>query len=1204
MMILSTGHWFERCRRLAWLCVAWGALVSALVPRLRAADSTRRPIDFNRDIRPILSDNCFACHGPDKHKRKAGLRLDREEEAKAKLESGARAIVPGNPQQSRLLTAIQSQQDDERMPPARTGKRLSAAQVAMLTDWIQAGAPWKEHWAYLPVEKPPRPEVHPADWPRNDIDRFILARLEAEGLTPSPEAAKETLIRRVTLDITGLPPTISEVDAFLKDESPRAYEKVVDRLLASASFGERLAQHWLDLARYADSDGYHSDNPRSMWQYRDYVIKAFNENKPWDQFTIEQLAGDLLPNPTLEQRIATGFNRNGMSSTEGGADPDEYMNKYVTDRVNTFGTVYLGSSIACTECHDHKYDRFTQKEYYQLYDFFNRIPERGLDSDPAPPFVKVPTPEQSAQQTKLTNEISQLEFKVRSLHDRIDPELDARQSIWMQTQRSTVLSDWHIAAFVRASSSGGAGFISQPDHSWRVSGNNPERDVYDLLLQPAGGVEQPAALRLEALADPSLPEGGSGRGTNGSFFLSGISIEAQSADPAREPSPRVGMTWGTWSVLGPFKATSAKEALEKAFVPDSDSDLQKTYDDGKLKWLPRSAWKEKVEIPLWGEGLVTYLHQTIRSETARYLAFSLGSDGGAQVWLNGARIESGRVFKAKAGAPDRVVIRLAKGDNTLRMKIHHGDGGQGFLFAPEDRPVTSVPVVIASGFADSAAKDRSIQLAWDDKADTGWQPQHVVDGKPAPSQAVFVFQSPVGFVGGTLLKVSLKFEGKDPHQSLGRFRLASTDRISGWKEFAALPVPVQSALFGGQSGMSVPALQQVKEYYRSEFVPELKTTLAKLSETKKAERDLFNQIPTTRVMEDMPEPRPTHIRVRGDYRSKGEQVRAATPAILPPLPSAGMTNRLLLAKWLVDPKHPLMSRVTVNRFWGLLFGNGLVKTGNEFGVQGELPSHPELLDWLARDFMDSGWNLKGFFKQCVLSATYRQSSKPTPELLARDPANRLLARGPRFRLSAEMVRDCALDYAGLLDRQRALGGPSVRPYQPAGLWEEKMFGGNRYEESKGADLYRRSLYTLWKRTVLNPTLMTFDAPDRAICTEQRSMTCTPLQAFVTLNEKGFVEAARVLAARMMREGGQSVEERVSFAYRTVLARKPSRRESEVLSKVYEDLKETYQHDLKSALDLIATGESKKPENLNELELVAWTGVANALLNLDETITKE
>ena len=653
----------------------------------------------------------------------------------------------------------------------------------------------------------------------------------------------------------------------MADKSPTAYEAVVDRLLASAAFGERLAQQWLDLARYADSDGYHADAPRSMWQYRDYVIRSFNNNKPFDQFVIEQLAGDLLPNPTLDQRIATAFSRNGMSSTEGGADPDEYMNKYVTDRVNTFGTVFLGSSTACTECHDHKYDQFTQREYYQLYDFFNRIPERGLDSDPAPPFVKLPTPEQSASIAKLTQEIDSLEKQRRGLLDLEDEPLSHGQLTWEETHRQRIHSGWETLPASTLTASNGAVLTTLDDRSVLASGPSADKESYEVSFETAQSAL--TALRLEALTHDSLPLKGASRGTNGNFVLTGFEATAESADPAKEP-PVVEIAWSPWSGLGPFKAATSKEVFEKAFINEAELDLSKTYEDDALRWKEKPDWKD----------------------------------------------------------------------------------------------------------------------------------------------------------------------------------------------------------------------------------------------------------------------------------------------------------------------------------------------GNEFGTQGELPSHPELLDWLAREFIDTGWNIKATQKKIVLSATYRQASKPTPELLERDPSNRLLARGSRLRLSAEIIRDCALDYAGLLDRKRAPGGPSVKPYQPAGLWEEKMFGGNKYEESKGADLYRRSLYTLWKRTVLNPTMMTFDAPDRAICTEQRGLTCTPLQAFVTLNEKGFVEAARVLAERVLREGGSDLDHRITFAYKTVLARTPSTKERKILTAIHTDMVATYQNDLKAAVDLLKTGEAKRSEKLNELDLVAWTAVANVLLNLDETITRE
>jgi hypothetical protein len=546
---------------------------------------------------------------------------------------------------------------------------------------------------------------------------------------------------------------------------------------------------------------------------------------------------------------------------------------------------------------------------------------------------------------------------------------------------------------------------------------------------------------------------------------------------------------------------------------------------------------------------------------------------------------------------------LKPGQNSLLLKVHHGSGVYGFAFTPPKQPVTKYRVEFAKALADYSQKDFDVKRAIDDKADTGWAVDGHNDKLRGDRQAIFLAKSPVTFAAGARLKVNLKFESATAQHALGRFRLA-TSTSTNLDEFAGLPQNVQSALFAKSDGKTDGQKTELKEYYRDNFYPELKTLNTKLADTRKASKELDAKIPTLRVMEEMSEPRVTHIRVRGDYRAKGDKVAANVPRILPPLPPSDKTNRLTLARWLVDPNHPLFSRVTVNRYWALYFGTGLVKTGNEFGTQGELPSHPDLLDWLAREFIESGWNVKAMQKKLVMSATYRQSSKPTPELLERDPLNRLLARGPRLRLSAEVIRDCALDYAGLLDRQRTPGGPSVKPYQPAGLWEEKMFGGNKYEESKGADLYRRSLYTLWKRTVLNPTLMTFDAPDRALCTEQRGLTCTPLQAFVTLNEKGFVEAARVLAERVLREGGSDLNQRITFAYKTVLARPPSAQERKIVARVHADMVATYQNDLKAAVDLLSTGEAKRAEKLNELDLVAWTTVANVLLNLDETITKE
>ena len=876
------------------------------------------------------------------------------------------------------------------------------------------------------------------------------------------------------------------------------------------------------------------------------------------------------------------------------------MNKYVTDRVNTFGTVYLGSSTACTECHDHKYDQFTQREYYQLYDFFNRIPERGLESDPAPPFIKIPVPEQAASLTRLTNEVASLEQQRRELLDRKDETLGRDQAVWEEKLRQRIHSGWTSLKPTAVSATNGAELRILDDLSILAGGTNAAKEIYEVNVETSQ--REGTALRLEALTHDSLPLTGASRGTNGNFILTGFEVEAESADATREV-PVSEIEWSPWSALGPFKAGSSKEIFDKAFISETNLDFAKTYEDDKLHWKEKTDWKDGTAQALSGENQVTYFHRKITVKTARYINFTCGSDGGMQLWLNGARVQNGKIFRRVAPAPDEVLVLLKPGENSLLLKVHHGSGVYGFLFAPPKQPVTKYPVEFAQALADYSQKDFDVKRVIDDKADTGW----AVDGQNeklrGDRQAVFLAKSPILFGGNARLKVKLKFESGTPQQVLGHFRLA-VNSSTNLDEFARLPQNVQSALFALAPKATDTQKTELKEYYRDNFHPELKALNTKLADTRKAVKDLDGKIPTLRVMEDMAEPRVTQIRVRGDYRAKGDKVMASVPHILPPLPQTEKTNRLTLAKWLVDPRHPLLSRVTVNRYWASYFGVGLVKTGNEFGTQGELPSHPELLDWLAREFIDGGWNIKAMQKKILMSATYRQSSKPTPELLDRDPNNRLLARGPRLRLGAEVIRDCALDYAGLMDRRREPGGPSVKPYQPAGLWEEKMFGGNKYEESKGSDLYRRSLYTLWKRTVLNPTMATFDAPDRAICTEQRSITCTPLQAFVTLNEKGFIEAARALANRVLREGGSDLNQKISFAYKTVLARPPSAKERKIITAVHEDMVATYQKDLKAAVDLLSADDTKGTGKLDELDLVAWTAVANVLLNLDETITKE
>ena len=814
-----------------------GLIVATLAPPILSAEpALGAKVSFDREVRPILSNHCWKCHGPDAKERKAGLRLDQVESATQPAESGKVAVVPNKPAASELLTRIHAADADEQMPPASENKPLSDAQKEILKRWIEQGATFEQHWSFRTVLRPALPSIKNKAWPKTPIDHFILARLEAEGLSPSPEADRETLIRRVTLDLTGLPPTIAEVDDFLNDRDANAYEKVVDRLLKSPHYGERMALDWLDASRFADTNGYHIDNGRDMTRWRKWVIDAFNRNLPFDQFTIQQLAGDLLPEPTdamaaFEQKLASGFHRNHMINFEGGAFPKEYHNAYIVDRVNTTATVWLGLTVGCSQCHDHKYDPLTQREFYQFYAFFHNVPENGLDGRKgnAEPLLKLPSDDQQKQLAELAENIAKLDTRLKT------------------------------------------------------------------------------------------------------------------------------------------------------------------------------------------------------------------------------------------------------------------------------------------------AKDE-----------------------------------------------------------------------------------------------------------------DAKTVKADLDRLRKSQTDLEQLIPTSMVMREMDQPRETFVLIRGQYDKPGEKVAADVPAVLPRIPDGAPRNRLGFAQWLTHPSHPLTSRVTVNRYWQSYFGTGLVKTSEDFGSQGELPSHPELLDWLASEFVGQasqpdqsrttsgervglgsptyGWDIKHLQRLIVTSATYRQASRVTPALTARDPENRLMARGPRHRLSAEGIRDLALSVSGLL--QHKIGGPSVSPYQPPGLWEELMaradgknWTAQEYSQSHGADLYRRTMYTFWKRTCPPAQLATFDAPDRETCTVRRARTNTPLQALVLMNDPTYVEASRKLAERILLEGGVTTDDRIAFAFRLTTARKPTARELGVLRRVFEQQLARFQADPTAAMKLLSVGETPRNEKLASAELAAWSAVASVILNLDETVTK-
>ena len=1039
---------------------------------LLLAPGSRAAVQFNRDVRPILSEYCFQCHGPDNNHRKAGLRLDVKEDAFKLLKSGEHAFVAGDIEKSAAIQRITTTDEDDIMPPTKVGKKLSAAQIETLKQWVKEGANWQGHWAYQKVEKPAAPEVKKKDWARNEIDKFVLARLEKEGLDPSSEADKITLIRRLSFDLIGLPPTIDEVDAFLADNTSESYEKLVDRLLNSPQFGERMAQHWLDLARYADTNGYHIDNHRDMWKWREWVINAFNKNKRFDEFTIEQIAGDLLENPTLEQRIATGFNRNGMHNFEGGADPDEYQTKYVVDRVATTANVFLGSTLACAECHDHKYDPFTTKDFYQFYAFFNTIPEQGLDgnSDNPRPFLRVPNEEQGARLVELLAKIPEAEGVVNKRTD----ELNKAQVAW-EKEIVTKTNDYPEVAGILAHFPFDGSIDASPE------GRSQKAAAYKGTTNaPAfadGRVNK--SLRLEG-NETHVEVGNTGDfERNEAFSISAwIKYEDKNGTIVSKMNDSGGSHQG-WD----FGFSE-----NKAWVH-----IVHRWDTNAIKVVS----KEKIPGGSWQHLLATYDGSS--------------KAAGLKIYLNGKPL----------------TLELERDNLTASIN-------------------TSAPFRIG-------------------RRETG-----------------------------------IPFKGWIDEVRLYTRALTPTEAT----QLTTRPIFLLAQL--GREKQSDDQKKQLAAYYRENFGDSLKSAESKLKGLRDAKDKLYKEMPQTMVMEEMAEPRKTHILVRGDWRNKGEQVAPAVPSALPQLPGDKPANRLALAKWLVNRDQPLTARVTVNRFWQNFFGTGLVKSANDFGSQGEWPSHPELLDWLAADFMDNGWDMKRTLKQMVMSATYRQNAAVKKEHLERDAYNRLLARGPRVRLDAEFIRDNALAVSGLLNRQ--IGGRSVYPYQPAGLWEAIGFGDSfssqSYKQSKGADLYRRGLYTYWKRSLHYPSFATFDAPNREICTSQRARTTTPLQSLVLMNDPVYVEAARALGQRVLQNcKDRPIEDQITYAFRVTLSRKPKSEELSLLKNLYADQIARFQQNKEAAASLVKVGESEKPKDLDDATLAAWTALANVLLNLDETITK-
>jgi mono/diheme cytochrome c family protein len=1063
--------------------------------RLPAADGA---VEFNRDIRPLLSDNCFQCHGPDQAKRKADLRLDIESAALGQNDGAQRPIVPGDPAASELYRRIASTDADEQMPPPDSGRKLSAEQIERVRRWIEQGAKWQGHWSFIPPRRPALPAVARGEGVRNPIDAFVLSRLEREGLAPAGEAERTTLIRRVALDLTGLPPTFAEVDLFLADTSADAYERLVDRLLDSPRFGERMATRWLDGARYADTNGYQSDGERFMWRWRDWVIDAYNRNLPFDQFTIEQLAGDLLPGCTLDQRIATGFNRNHRGNAEGGIVPEEYAVEYVVDRVDTTATVWLGLTMGCCRCHDHKFDPLSQRDFYQLFAFFNNVPERGkaVKFGNSPPMVKAPTPHQR-------DELAQLEAQLAAACARfaeLSPQLAAAQAEWEKAFAAAQPLDWTITTGLEV--------------QYPLDGDPANQAPTG---SPGSVPPKPVATRGELIAAP-----------------------AKKLGPAEEdPHPALARFEGSEGTFAPGKLGQASTFDGSQYIDAGDVGSFGYYDRFSI-----AAWVQP---------------QSDRGGTIVSRMTDAEQADGYYVALAGGKVQVNLVKRWLDDA-----LRVETERSLLPGEWHH-------LMVTYDGSRVAKGVKV---YIDGTLEPLAVRLDELNQSFAAAQPLRIGGGG-----------GPEGRFHGLLDDVRIYDRTLAPEEVQV---VATAETID---QLVSIPAERRTSA----------QAQKLRAYFLAEPAPEpIRQSWRQVVALGDRRSMLVESFPTTMVMEELPTPRDTFILVRGEYDKHGERVAPAVPASLPSLAAGATGNRLDLARWLVDPANPLTARVAVNRYWQMLFGTGLVKTVDDFGAQGEAPSHPELLDWLATEYAANGWNTKAIIRSIVTSAAYRQSSKVTPAMAQRDPENRLLARGPRFRLSAEMIRDQALAAAGLLVERQ--GGPSVMPYQPDGLWNE--IAGVDYAQDHGESLYRRSMYTFWKRTVAPPTMITFDAAGRETCAVRETRTNTPLQALTLLNEVTFVECSRRLAERAIVEGGTSPEERITRAFRLALARPPAAAELGILVSGFQDHLAHYRAEPEAALTLVRIGESPRDERIDVAELAAYTAVAAVVLNLDETVTKE
>jgi Protein of unknown function (DUF1553)/Protein of unknown function (DUF1549)/Planctomycete cytochrome C/Concanavalin A-like lectin/glucanases superfamily len=1131
-------------------------------------------LDFNEDVQPVLASHCFSCHGPDPEMRKAGLRLDLAEYAMKKRDGHPDAIVPYHPEKSEIIKRIESHDKHYLMPqnPQGQASPMKPEEIAILKEWIKEGAVYRPHWAF---EKPVRPAVpQPADnthWAKNPIDTFLLAKMQKEGLHPSPEADKETLIRRVTLDLTGLLPTPEEVKAFEADNSPDAYERVVDRLLASPAFGEQRARYWLDYARYSDTYGLHFDNSRHVWPWRDYVIRSFNSNKPFNQFAMEQLAGDMMKADSIDPLIGSGYVRMNLSSNEGGTIPQELKVNIARDRTEAFGAMFLGLTVGCAVCHDHKYDPTTQKDFYSLSAFFNNIDEVPYNKDRPvwTPVVRLPLPEHAAafdqviaKQTALNAQLEEMRNHGREL---------VEQWIASGQNKPQPVSSEKLALRLRLDEGGGDVLKNSAPHAQTASfpiGKIKPQWGETTWLWPDFRLETGTRIDLGQTGDYDWNQPFS----FGSWMMVGIgpNYSLDNADGALVSKMDTTQHNRGWDL------EIKKGILTVHIVNQSPKDFAGQNKDAK-ETLKRDAipdaeaFRYPSPVDLTKKDLAPYKPPPDTKQDPKEAAKKKAEEAKKKADDAKKKAEDAKKYEEeRKKEPPMVGIQVATVDPI-----------------PPDGDWRHITFTY-----DGSGKAAGVKV--------------YLDGKSVATRVLSDTLNHATIRTRAPMQLGWRYPETGGVHDLRYQDLRLYGRVLSAEETARLPMEdIAAEIFSQpQRQWNRDQWHTISQYYLNRVDPSYRAAQSEIAELNKQLVKLSAGGPLTQVAWEKPTVAYAHVLTRGVYSDRVERVEANTPHYLPSLPADERHDRLALAQWVVSPENPLTTRVTVNRMWYELFGTGIVETTEDFGIMGQRPTHPQLLDWLAVEFRDGGWNIKHMYKLMVMSAAYRQSAKSTPEQLAKDPKNQLLSHGPRFRMDAEMLRDIALQSGGLLVRK--IGGPSVKPYQPVNIWEQVSYSGSdtlHYVQDHGDALYRRSMYSYWKRMAMMPDMDAFDAPMRDMACTRRQRTNTPLQALVTMDDMQWIEAARGLAQRVILEGGKTPENHIEMLSEVLLSREPGPKMTSVLMNSYEEMKKHYADDPKAAHALVSVGESKANASIPAPELAAWTMVASEMLNLDETITK-